>query len=198
MVLQAVTNYHRLAALGLLLVALAGAYWLIARPVVLQYQFYQNTVESLQDRLQRFDRMLATRQELEARIRRIRQDSSVDDYYLKQQSPTLAATEAQQKIKSFVEANGGHLVSTQILPVVQESAFFRVAISVQMTGDMAVLQKVIYALETGRPLLFISNLQVRANMIRRPGREYRAGQVETSLQLTIQFELAGYLRRGQA
>ena len=189
--MPSVTPLHRLTAVALLLITLLGVYWLIARPLVNKYHFYQSNIENLQERLQRLRGMLATRRELEAQIQRVRQDSSVAVYYLKQQSPMLGATDLQQQVKSIVEANGGRLISTQILPVTQEKGFSRVGINVQMTGDTKVLQKIIYALESNRPLLFINNLQVIARTIRYSGRDNQLG---TNLQLTIQFDLAGYLR----
>jgi general secretion pathway protein M len=189
--MPSVTPVHRLTALALLLIALSGVYGLIARPLLNKYHFYQNNIENLQERLQRLRGMLATRRELEAQIQRVQQDSSVDVYYLKQQSPMLGATDLQQQVKSIVEANGGRLISTQILPVTQEKGFSRVGINVQMTGDTKVLQRIIYALESNRPLLFINNLQVIARTIRYSGRDNQLG---TNLQLTIQFDLAGYLR----
>lgn len=186
------TSHHdRLLAVSLLLVALLAIYGLIARPLMNRYQYYQSQMESLLDRLQRFERMLGSRQDLEAQIQHIRQDNSFDDYYLKPQSPTLAATDMQQQMKSVVDANAGQVVSTQVLATTQEGNFTRVGINVHLIGDTKVLQKVIYALETMRPWLFIDNLQVRARAIRQRGRD---NQLESSVQLAIQFDLFGYLR----
>lgn len=189
-------NGHRLAALTLLLMVLAAVYWLVDQIWVAKYEFYQTEIEKLQDRLQRLQAMSATRESLEAQIERVREDSSVDAYYLQQTSPTLAASQLQQQVKAVVEGNGGSLVSTQILPVTQEDGFPRVAIRVQMTGGTEILWKVLHTLESNRPLLFIDDLRVTARTIRRRNPRDRSS-IETELQLTTQFELAGYLRRGQ-
>ena len=62
---------------------------------------------------------------------------------------------------------------------------------------MEVIQKVLYDLESKTPLLFVNNLQVTARTLRRRrySRRNRNTPVETTVQLTVQFELAGYMRR---
>ena len=100
-------NYQRMAALGLLLLTLLGLYLLIDRLIIDRYQYYRTHVEQLRDRLQRLNGMLATRQTLEAQIQQINQDNSVDAFYMRSASPTLAATELQQLVRGTVEGKGG-------------------------------------------------------------------------------------------
>ncbi|MFO1353061.1 MAG: type II secretion system protein GspM [Gammaproteobacteria bacterium] len=197
---------HRLAALLLLLAALAASYGLFNRFWIGKHRFYAQNIEQLQDRLQRAGALLASKPELEAQIQSIRQDSSAAVNFLQQSSPTLAATDLQQRAKTVIEGKGGSLLSTQILPVANEGAFTRVGIRVQMNSDVEALQKVLYELESAQPLLFIDNVQLRARTIRervRPAAAANANQrganppqVKTQVQLTSQFELAGYIRAG--
>lgn len=185
---------HCRAAVALLVLTLLAGYALLAWPWIAKYQFYQTHTEQLQDRLQRFNGIVATREALNAKLHQVRQEGSVNAYYLNEPSPTLAATELQQTVKEIVKATGGSLVSTQILPVIDEDIFSRVAIQVRLTGDTQVLQKLVYALESKPPLLFLDNLQVVGQEIRQRGSD---GEIHTQLQLQIQFELAGYMRRTQ-
>lgn len=184
---------HCMAAVALLVLTLLAGYALLAWPWMAKYQFYQTHIEQLQDRLQRLNGIVASREALSAKLQQVRQEGSINAYYLNEPSPTLAATELQQKVKQIVETTGGSLVSTQILPVIDEDIFSRVAIQVRLTGDTPVLQKLIYALESKPPLLFLDNLQVMGRNIRR--RSGPGGEIHTQLQLHIQFELAGYMRR---
>ncbi len=194
---QSVSYRHRLTAVGLLFAVLIGIYWFIDGVLIAKYRFYQTNIEELQTRLQIFDNMLATRDELTAKIQQVRQDQSFKTHLLQQVSPTLAATDLQQRVKRVVESSGGELVSTQILPVTEEGGFSRVAINISLTGDMEVIQKMLYDLESKTPLLFVNNLQVTARTLRRRrySRRNRNTPVETTVQLTVQFELAGYMRR---
>ncbi|NJN46350.1 MAG: hypothetical protein HC808_07610 [Candidatus Competibacteraceae bacterium] len=126
--------FHRLAAVLLLLLVIAGLDWFVEDIVLAKHKFYQLNIEQLQERLQRANAMLAQRPELEQRINNIKQNDTINAYYLNQSSPTIAATDLQQRVKAAVEANGGELTSVQILPVTTEGAFSRVAIRAQMTG----------------------------------------------------------------
>lgn len=193
-------NYHRVAAVVLLVVVVFGIYSLVDGVLAERYRFYRDHVEELQDRLQRLDSMLATGPELETRIRQVRADSPVGRYTLKPAPPPIAATELQQQVKDVVESNGGNLVSTQILPVNVEGGFSKVTIRVQMSSDTEALEKVLYDLESHEPLLFIDNFQVRARPVRRPRRRLRGNakppspQAPDTVQLTTRFELAGFMR----
>lgn len=206
-------NLHRLLALGLLIIVAYIGYWLVGQVWWGKYTFYQDHVEQLQDRLQRYSAIVATRPQLEAALQRVRQDSSVERFYLTQTSPNLAATELQQQAKAIAESNGGRLASAQVLPVVDEGGFSRVAIRLQiLVTEMDALQKILHTLESATPLLFIDNVQMRARQVRkrvaanvnrrdlrnqrdRRNRTRQRLPVVTETQLTMQFELAGYMRK---
>ncbi|MEE4379664.1 MAG: type II secretion system protein GspM [Candidatus Competibacteraceae bacterium] len=185
--------FQRLIAVLLLLLSIAALDWFVEDIVLAKYQFYQLRIEQHQERLQRANAMLAQRPALEKSINNIQQNDTINAYYLNQSSPTIAATDLQQRVKTAVESNGGELTSVQILPVTTEGAFSRVAIRAQMTGDTEVLQKAFHALESNPPALFIDNIQIRARPIRQRRRN-RTEQPTTQISLTTQFELAGYMR----
>lgn len=203
-------SFHRLAALGLLALVLAAGYWSVQRYWFGTYDHYRDNLEQIQSRIQRYNSMLAMRPELERQLQEVQTDHSVDTYYLSEDSPTLAATRLQQQVRQAVESNGGNIISTQILPTASEGLFTRVAIKVQMTGDTDAVQKMLYSLEASSPLLFVDNMQIRARTIRqrathdarRSARDRRArarqapAEIKTHVQLTTQFDLAGYMRNG--
>lgn len=193
----AADNRHRFTALALLFLVLGAGYWLVDRIWIDKYLFYKNNIAAQQDQLQRYNNILALRGDLEARLQQIKQDDSIDAFYLQQTASMLAATDLQQRVKSAVERSGGKLVSTQVLPVVDEEGFSKVSIRVQLTGDTPSLQKTLYELETARPLLFIDGLQIRRQPIRQRNPNNRK-QSKIEIQLTIQFELSGYIHRSEA
>lgn len=206
-------NLHRLLALALLIVAVAGVSWLVDGVWLNYYRYYQNSIAEAEDRLGRLQRIAAARPALEQQLTEIDRNSDADVYYLAQTAPNLAATELQQQARAVIESNGGRLASTQVLPVENEAGFTRVAIRVQMlVTDLEALQKSLYALESAQPLLFIDEVQMRARQVRkRVPRDLTANrnlsraerralrrqprQVTTETQLTAQFELAGYIRK---
>lgn len=204
-------SLHRLIAVALLIAIIYGSYWLVEKVWFGQYTYYHETVEQLQERLLRYSNLAATRPQLETEIQKIRQDNSVDNYYLDQASATLAATDLQQRVKGIVEGNGGRLASTQILPVFEEGPLTKIAIRVQITvTEMESMQKALHVLESARPMLFVDNVQIRARTVRKRvprtnnrrnrlnRNNNRSQAVTTETQLTMQFELAGYMRKGEA
>ena len=190
-----VGSVQRIVALLLLCAVLFGTYLLVDRVWLGKYRFYQDTIAQMQDRLQRFQAISMQRETLETQLQHIRQDNSIEEFYLAKSSTMLAASDLQQQVKSAIESLGGALVSTQVLPVTTEGTFSRVAIRAQVTADTEILQRLLHDLEASRPLLFIDELQVRSQPIRRRDPK-DPGKTLVETRLTIQFELSGYIRRG--
>lgn len=185
---------HRLAALSLLLCAGGALYLAVDQWLVGGYRYYQNSLERHQERLAQLERMAATREPVQQLIAKIQQDRNVTAQYLPQSAPALAAAELQQRIKAVVEAAGGTLQSTQALPPVEEGGAVKVAISAIMNGDTGSLQQVLHHLESQTPLLFVDNLELSARPTR-PRLSSGRYASYTRMQLNVQFEVAGYLRK---
>ncbi len=196
MVAATVPNWkHRWAALALLVLIGGGAlYLLIDRMVIARYDFYRTRLEQQQERLEQLQRMAASREPLQQSIAKIKQDRGVTTQYLPQSTPSVAAADLQQRIKGIVEAAGETLRSTQVLPTVEEGNLVKVTVSVSLNGDTQSLMKILYNLESLTPLLFVDNLEAT-------GRESRPrlpnGRVAnySRIQLSVQFEVSGYLRK---
>lgn len=186
---------QRLAALSLLILLGGGAlYLLVDRGMIDRYSYYQTHLEQQQDRLEQLERMAASREPIQQLIAGILQDRNAAAQYLPQSAPPLAAAELQQRVKAVVEAAGGTLRSTQALPPAEEGSAVKVTVNASMTGDTESLQKILYELESQTPLLFLDNLDVtaRENRPRLP-----SGRLAnySRMQLNVQFEVSGYLRK---
>jgi general secretion pathway protein M len=185
---------HRLAALSLLLLVGGVLYLAVDQWLVGRYRYYQNSLERHQERLAQLERMAATREPVQQLIAKIQQDRNVTTQYLPQSAPALAAAELQQRIKAVVEAAGGTLQSTQALPPVEEGGAVKIAISAIMNGDTGSLLRVLHNLESQTPLLFVDNLELSARQ-NRPRLSSGRYASYTRMQLNVQFEVAGYLRK---
>ena len=109
-------------------------------------------------------------------------------------APSLAAAELQQRVKAVIEAAGATLRSTQALPPTEEGNAVKVTVSTTMMGDTDTLRKILRDLEAQTPLLFVDNLDVsaRENRPRLPNGRLAS---YTRIQLTVQFEVSGYLHK---
>ena len=181
----------RAAALGLLVFALIAIVAVLATPLVLVHRHYDLELESLNDRLTRYQRVAASREELTRRLERMR---ALDGrrFYLSNAAPALAAGEIQEMEKSHIEANGGRLASMQIQPARDEGAFRRIAVNVQVLGNIGAIQGILRALETSEPFLFVDNLNVRSL-----NAETTKDAATPEAGLVVQFDLIGYAIRKQ-
>ncbi len=187
---------HRLVAVLLLLLLLATAYNVFNHFWLGRYQMYQQVQLELQDRLQRYERLLASQAAIEAHLLHIRTQQADQDYYLPHTTPTLAATALQQQISQLIQNHGGSLASSQILPASEHERLVRVAVRVQWVGSAETLQRTLYELESAEPLLFIDNLQIRSRTVRERvrGATRADQQVINVTQLIIQAEVSGYMQ----
>lgn len=190
-------DWQGVAAAGLLLFVSLVGYFAAVQPVIAKHAFYEENIASMQRRLHKYRQMIASQPALEAKLRQLQRKQADNAYYLKQQSAALAATELRSRVKAAVESSGGVLVSTQSLPLIKDELFPRVGLSVRMTGDAESLQKVLYELESHPPLLFMDHLQVYSRQIRRRSRHNPKVIIEET-QLTVSFELYGYMRGSRA
>ena len=93
--------------------------------------------------------------------------------------------------------NGGKLTSVRVLPTKGDGDFKRVSVSVRATLENEALQRVLYALESDTPFLFVDNLAISSRQRGRPSRRTRRRNNVTApakTDLDVTFDLAGLLR----
>ncbi len=179
----------RLAAVALLIGILGGAYLFIVSPLIAAYRDTDRAISQASEMLQRYQRIARTRAALEARLEKLTRRQQSSGIYLRGDTDALAAAELQDSATTTIEANGGRVRSIQTLQPRNEDDFVRVSVRVQFTASIESLQRVLYALESGKPFLFITNLDVRSRLKRR-------GQTREAADptLAVRFDVSGYLR----
>jgi general secretion pathway protein M len=186
----------RMLALGLLGGLLLAGYALVLAPVIAAYQEVGQEIEESQLLLQRYRSLASQRPELSARLADLERQAAKVGGYLKGSSDALAAAELQDHARAVIEGAGGSLRSTQILPagaVDSKVPVRRATLRIQFGIDIKGLQKVLYQLETGQPYLFIDQLTVRQQRVRR-----RSKELDQEPVLDVSFEVFGYVRGAEA
>jgi general secretion pathway protein M len=179
----------RLLALGLLLALLLAGQALVVGPLVAEWRTNEALVAQSQELLHRYRAIAATRPALKRQMDAL-QEAELAALYLEGASDALAAAALQEGVRALVAEVAGELHSTQILPATSEHGLRRIALRVQLGLDTAALQTLLHALETGRPLLFLDNLVLRA----RQGRARRTDVEADDPVLEVALDLYGYLR----
>jgi general secretion pathway protein M len=181
---------RRKAALGFLALAVAVVLAIVAVPLWLSHRHYDEALDDIDRRLLRYERLAAARPELQQKLEAVRALGS-RKYFLKASAASLSAAEIQERVRQFIEGNGGRLISVQVGQPKEEGRFRQVTVTVQANASIVGTRKLLYAIETAEPYLFVDSLTVRAQVP--PGFKPAPGfEPEMFIQLDISgFALAG-------
>jgi len=180
-------NQSRFLAVLVLLVLLVVSYLALVDPVWVEYLDNQEQINTLQDRLDRFQGLADETDALTGSYQQLLQSSRNKGYLLKGDSFALAAAELQSLARITIEGAGGTLISTQPLKE-GDTSDSGVKVRVKMQGDIKAIKETLQGIETGRLILLIDNVSIVKNRRRR---SRTATGMETPLQL--HFDLTGFV-----
>jgi general secretion pathway protein M len=180
----------RRLALGLLALLVMATIAALVVPVTLAHRHYDSALASMTDTLERYRRIAATRPDVVRNLEAIRaQDSR--KFYLRSGSSALAAAEVQEMIRGLIESSGGRLITMQAPAAKDEGRYRQITVNVQMTANIVALRRVLHAVESGTPYLFVDNLMVRSQV---PSNFKPAPNAEP--EMFVQFDVHGYALTG--
>ena len=184
---------RRLVALALLLAVVGGVGAAVALPVVDAFEAYDKSIADLSFRLARFNRTAAEKAPLLSQVKALEARVPKDSELLPGDSEALAGANLQEQVKQIIIQSAGTVESVQTLPTVAEGVLDRIAIRVQFTGAVPVMQRVLYAVESGEPRLFVDNLDTRV-----VSGQHRKGTLDPTraVILRVILEIQGYRRGG--
>jgi general secretion pathway protein M len=112
-------------------------------------------------------------------------------FFLRSGGAALSAAEAQEALRTLVETSGGRLVSMQAPASKDEGRYRQVTVMVQLSANIFALRKILNAIESYTPYLFVDNLkittQVPPNFRPAPGAEP---------EMFVTFDVLGYALTG--
>ncbi len=162
------------AALGILAAMALVVVAVIALPVYLLNRHYDAALADLGDKLERYRRIAGSRPEATRQLEALR-TMDPRKSFLRPGAPALSAAEAQEALRSIIEGNGGRLITMNAPTTKDEGRYRQVTVNVQMTGNIFALRKILNAIETNTPALFVDGMsmrsQVPANYRPGPGQE---------------------------
>jgi len=188
----------RIAAVGLLLLALLLAYFLLLHWwFVAPLRSIAAQMDDLRDTQSRYAAAIAEKPLLERRIAALGAGRAASNAFLPEGDPNTATADLMQRVVDAVSAHteGGSCTVTQKMPVPNQSAvsgepYRKAAVSINLSCDIEPLVGVLQSLEQGTPYLFVDNLNVYRNPV--------AAQQANRPSLEVQFALSGYLRPANA
>ena len=150
----------RWVAVGLLVAAVAFAAGVLLLPVVLLHKHYDDAIESLVDRLERYRRVAAQAPEYATALESMREKDG-RRFFLKNTAANLAGAELQEIVRAAIEGNGGRITTSQNPAPKGEGRFKQIIVNMQFFANTPNLQKILHALEVQRPYLIVENITLR-------------------------------------
>lgn len=185
---------RRAAAVVLLFGLLLLAYLLLVRPLLASYRENQARIELLEQRLATYRHEAAQAPAIRAQLERARHGLDQAGYFLKANTTSLASAELQELVRDRIGAAGGHLLSSQAHEAALDGGRQRASVDARMQGDIDSLRRVLFALASSRPMIFVDELVVTAIRGRVVGR-IRQGKDNNKKQvLDIRIKASAYMK----
>jgi hypothetical protein len=179
----------RVAAVGLV-AAIAGTTYVTAVTMPLARRDHNaEQIADLQAMLARYRRMAAEVPRIRAAVEDLDRETEGNGSYLEGSTDALAAAWLVEQVKRGVQEHGGRVSAAQNLPTVTADDLQKVSVRIQFIGVIETLQRVLHAVESGRPMLFIEGMEIRETARSQAGQEGDGDPM-----LAIRLDVAGYLR----
>jgi general secretion pathway protein M len=180
----------RQLAVGLLVAAIVAVVAAIAIPVWLVNRHYSAALADATDKLERYQRIATTRPEVVRQLEAMRAKES-RKFFLRSGANALSAAEAQEALRAVIEANGGRLITMQAPTVRDEGRYRQITINTQLTANIFALRKILNALESNTPYLFVDNLMIKSQV----PYNFRPGP-GAEPDVFVIFDVSGYAQTG--
>ena len=195
MALVAQPGNSRLTAILILVIVLLIVYLTCFHWFILRHLDYSAEIEELSGQLGRYQRVAAQRAEYETLLQGLQDRRSDENLFLEGSDFNEAAAGMSERLSQMIgiqAEDSCQIVSRQpVRPRVQER-FQRVTVNVRMRCGVEDLKKVLYALETGVPMVIADEVTIIKPRSR--SRRSRNREPETGQPLDIRFNMSGYLR----
>lgn len=176
------------------IVVLVGAIVLIVAPVagLVWYvnHYYDLKLTEKRDRIERFQRIASTRAAVARQLDAMRAKET-RKFFLRTGATALSAAEAQEAVRSLVETSGGKLITMQAPSSREEGRHRQITVSVQLTANVQALRRIMHALESNMPYLFVDNVTIRSQVT---GQHRSAPGQEP--EMFVSFDVSGYTPLG--
>ncbi len=196
---------RRLLALAVLSVVLILIFILLINPLLSRYLQYGESIDSMQNQLDVYQRLSEGREQLETQLQQLQTMDTDQEFYLPESKPALAAARLQQYLSDIIKISGGQVISTQILNQQPQEQLAGIAIQVHMQLEIGELVTLLHGIESGRPLLFVDDLVITTNTRQKRQRQrqvnpnrHRSAPVVEARSLDVRFELVGYASKESA
>ena len=159
----------RFAALLLLIVTILAVYWLVGWPLQAAYQEALTNIGDRRLVLARMDAAESRDNALAVTLRT--REKYAGDSTITAETDSSAAALLQSHLQSVLESSSAQLISVEALQNETRDSYRTVSLRAQFTTGHEGLRQILFALEAGRPVVFLDNITVSARSVRAFGVE---------------------------
>lgn len=179
---------RQILAVLLLVALLLLVFGLVVQPLLGYYIDKGDTLDSLEQRREIYQRLVDELPRQLARLEELRQQDPSGQLAFQEPRPALAAANLQQLVGQAISSAGGEVVSTQILTREKSGAPIpEIGLRVRMRSDTGALVRVLHTLAYHQPLLLVDELEVNSNSRLRAIRPGAGPAATTPVALGISF-----------
>jgi general secretion pathway protein M len=193
MALVAETGNNRLAAVLILAIVVILVYLLCFHWFILRHMEYGEEISALSDQLGRYQRVAAQKPQYQSMLQELESRKSDETLFLEGDDFNEAAAWMSEQLNQMIRTRTEdtcQIVSRQpVRPRVAER-FQKVTVNARMRCGIEDLEKILYALENGVPMILAEELTV----IKPRSRRRRGDDAPEATVLDIRFNMSGYLR----
>lgn len=166
-------------------------YLILLLPLQILTGDYRDTAENQRFKLQRLKQAVSEKDLILQRLDKIKALSQGNEAFLPTGVPSIASAELQSRIKQIVGQAGGELSSTQVIPEQNEENAIRIGVKARLNASTPTLRQILHDFESGKPYLFIDNLNIRPIRQPRNPKDKNAGEDD---KLSVDFDVIGYMQ----
>jgi general secretion pathway protein M len=186
---------NRLTAILLFVITLLLIYLLCFHWFILRHIEHSEEISALSEQLGRFQRVAAQRPQYEEQLEALQNRKSDENLFIQGGDFNEAAAGMSERLGQMISTQADdscQIVSRQPVRPRVEERFEKVTVNVRMRCRINDLKKVLYALETGVPMVIADELTVIKPRSRRRANNQQQSPVQNALD--IRFNMSGYLR----
>lgn len=180
---------RRLLALALLLGLAAAAWFAVLQPLLGWRAAAEARLAEADATLARYRAVAGQSDDIVRQAAALRDIAEREALFLPGATEGQAAAALQDVIKAAVASADARADSIQALEATAEGALTRITMRVRLSSDTASLQRLLHALESGRPVVLLEGVYVRA-------RSFRADAQDRNLD--VRFDAVAFAQTGRS
>jgi general secretion pathway protein M len=157
---QDVPWIRRVIFLGFNFAVCLAIYFLVADPISAVLAEQDAQIAMLSETLARMNAIASRKSDVDTLARQVDAEADLGEF-LTAANEGAATASLQARLKTMTESAGARVRSGQGLPAKNNEQIRYIGARIDLYGPLASVQKAIYAIESGKPYLFVSNASIR-------------------------------------